>query len=64
MNARTFEGDEKSIYNFFFFFFFRIRSIYNLKQLFLQTLFEWTNLSIFTFDSLADLIDCYYFYAL
>ena len=47
-----------------FFFFFRIRSIYNLKQLFLQTLFEWTNLSIFTFDSLADLIDCYYFYAL
>ena len=62
MNARTFEGDERSIYNSFFF--FRIRSIYNLKQLFLQTLFEWTNLSIFTFDSLADLIDCYYFYAL
>ena len=46
------------------FFFFRIRSIYNLKQLFLRTLFEWTNSSIFTSDSLADLIDCYYFYAL
>ena len=50
-NAHTFEGDE--------------RSIHDLKRLFLQTLYEWTNASgVFTFDSLVDLLDCCNFHIL
>ena len=50
-NACTFEGSE--------------RSIYNLKLLFLQTLFEWTNVSgPFNFVSLANLLDCCNFHVL